>query len=306
MEAKPLNELNRVLVINDSLDGLDIALKKAALLEHYTGCDIEVAEVLWDSVADEPLSDTVKEALIQGLIRAEQQDLNAIVAPYENRVATAEARILWDKSSNEAIAREIAEQSVDLVIKPMGAHGLKDFLSTPLDWQLIRDADCPVLISKNSSWETGGCVLAAVDVQASHRVLNHAVLNAAEFIARTLDAELHVVTVCPEVSATISERHIELDPGNLQDELLETRHQRLGDMVSDLTYEKIETHVLAGKPAEVIPTLAASLDVTITTVGTHSRSGIDKLLLGNTAEKVLAKIPGDVLTIRPHYQRESA
>ena len=45
-----IKNLKRVLVANDSLEGLEAALQKAALIEHYSGAEIEVAEVIYDNI----------------------------------------------------------------------------------------------------------------------------------------------------------------------------------------------------------------------------------------------------------------
>ena len=200
--------------------------------------------------------------------------------------------ISWSRHGTNITNAAAKPGDVLVLTKPLGSGIAATAIKRSRASQELRDEIVGIMIELNRG---AAVAMRRIGVKAATDVTGFGLLGHLGEMMRS-----------SEVSATISERHIELDPGNLQDELLETRHQRLGDMVSDLTYEKRETHVLAGKPAEVIPTLAASLDVNITTVGTHSRSGIDKLLLGNTAEKVLAKIPGDVLTIRPHYQRESA
>ena len=68
-----METLNRVLVVNDQLDGLEEALTKAALLEHYSGCSVEVAETLWDSLEEELIPQPDKANLIAALVAAERQ-----------------------------------------------------------------------------------------------------------------------------------------------------------------------------------------------------------------------------------------
>lgn len=48
-----VQQINNILIANDSLDGMHTALEKAATIEHYSGADIHVAEVIYDAIAEE-------------------------------------------------------------------------------------------------------------------------------------------------------------------------------------------------------------------------------------------------------------
>jgi nucleotide-binding universal stress UspA family protein len=48
----------------------------------------------------------------------------------------------------------------------------------------------------------------------------------------------------------------------------------------------------------VIPELANDLGATLTVLGTAARTGLSKLLIGNTAEDMIGRIRGDVVTVR--------
>ena len=146
--AKPI--FRKVMLANDRLQGLDVALEKAAMIEHYSGAAIDVVEVLYDTIAEEPakiLPAADKANLIEGLKAAERHGLENLAAPYAEKVAELETRVLWDKNASEAILKEL--DGVDLLIKPISRHqALFDRLPAPLDWALARSAPCPVLISK--------------------------------------------------------------------------------------------------------------------------------------------------------------
>jgi len=55
-----------------------------------------------------------------------------------------------------------------------------------------------------------------------------------------------------------------------------------------------------GGPGEVITTLAESHEADLIVVGTRSRGGLGKLLLGSVAEEIIREAPCPVLTIGPH------
>ena len=63
----------------------------------------------------------------------------------------------------------------------------------------------------------------------------------------------------------------------------------------------IETHVLEGNPAVEITKFAKDNGVDLIVVGTLGKSGIDRILLGSVAEKIVRLSPIPVLTVRPTH-----
>jgi nucleotide-binding universal stress UspA family protein len=59
----------------------------------------------------------------------------------------------------------------------------------------------------------------------------------------------------------------------------------------------IETGIREGNTAADVLAQAAELPADLITIGTHGRSGFERLLLGSVAEKVLRKAAGPVLTV---------
>jgi nucleotide-binding universal stress UspA family protein len=53
-----------------------------------------------------------------------------------------------------------------------------------------------------------------------------------------------------------------------------------------------------GNPRDAIPRAATRRHADLVVVGTHGRTGLDKLLVGNVAERVVATAPCPVLTVR--------
>jgi universal stress protein E len=58
-------------------------------------------------------------------------------------------------------------------------------------------------------------------------------------------------------------------------------------------------HLVDGTPAIAIPKVARSTNASLVVMGAVSRSGLRRLLIGNTAERVLGALPCDVLVLKP-------
>jgi len=68
----------------------------------------------------------------------------------------------------------------------------------------------------------------------------------------------------------------------------------------DESYEQeLVLHVRLGRPAAAIHQLCVDVDADLAVVGTHQRKGIDKLLLGSVAEKLIAMARLPVLVAHP-------
>jgi len=59
-----------------------------------------------------------------------------------------------------------------------------------------------------------------------------------------------------------------------------------------------ETAITDGSPAKEIVRYATEHDCDLIVMGTHGRSGVDRLLLGSVAERVVRSSPVPVLTVR--------
>ena len=61
---------------------------------------------------------------------------------------------------------------------------------------------------------------------------------------------------------------------------------------------EVETLIKTGKPFVEINETASELDIDLIVIATHGHTGMEHLLFGSTAEKVVRKAPCPVLTLR--------
>ncbi|MCC6794979.1 MAG: universal stress protein [Candidatus Hydrogenedentes bacterium] len=66
---------------------------------------------------------------------------------------------------------------------------------------------------------------------------------------------------------------------------------------------KSETHVVLGNPTEEILRLAEQTDSTLIVMATHGRSGVEHLVFGSVAEKIVRQSPVPVLSVK-HPEHE--
>ena len=64
------------------------------------------------------------------------------------------------------------------------------------------------------------------------------------------------------------------------------------------TFSNYKTVIVTGIPYEEITSAAAKIDASLIVLGTHGRTGLDHILFGSTAERVVRSASCPVLTIR--------
>ena len=127
-------------------------------------------------------------------------------------------------------------------------------------------------------------------------------LRAAENLARsTPDSELHLVHAFgwPTVSFGSREVVAMSQPGFSED--LDRAREELDKLVGPAArgISRVTSHLRVGAPARAIVQLASDVSADLVVVGTHGRSGFDRLMFGSVAEKVVRSAPCPVLTVRP-------
>lgn len=119
-------------------------------------------------------------------------------------------------------------------------------------------------------------------------------------IAERVGATVHVLSVV-DIGA-YSEQLADVDPDvRAQEQHLEARAKEavraVDEQLSDEYELPVTTTVDHGVPYEAINDFAAANDIDLVTMGTHGRSGVDRLLLGSVAERVIRTSEVPVLAV---------
>ncbi len=128
------------------------------------------------------------------------------------------------------------------------------------------------------------------------------VLPYARYLAEKLGAKIIVLFVVEELAkyANFYVPHSALD--NLEAELMESAQKKMEGFIEDHLAEvdNVESLVLRGDIAEEIIKTAEDKKVDLIVMGTHGRKGLEKILLGSVAERVVKSAPCPVMTVNPY------
>ena len=122
-------------------------------------------------------------------------------------------------------------------------------------------------------------------------VIDHAVS-----LAQTHDSELHALYVVN--TASLSDLPMESSWEGVSQALTREGEHALSRVQERATDARLTTEMVDGSPSKEIIRYASEKSCNVIVMGTHGRSGFDRLLLGSVAERVVRSSPVPVLTIR--------
>ncbi|MBT8145810.1 MAG: universal stress protein [Gammaproteobacteria bacterium] len=289
-------ELNQILVIVEAGAEKQPALERAKQLAKYAEADLELF------IAD--YSTYLEDGYYFDPVRARElrrehgeknlAALEELAEPLRENGLEVSCATAWGNPTYEEIVRRVDELKPDLVIKSTRHHErLARLMLANEDWELIRYCAVPLLLAKDQDWGSQPKFVAAVDPEHSHdkpASLDHKLIRVAGKLAAVSDGSVHLYhsTHLPPLSGMYPiESDYQVDSSKIKD--LGAQHNVPEDhcYVSDADIN------------HSLPELTTLLQASVVVMGAVSRSRLDRMLIGNTAEKVLDKLECDVLVVKP-------
>jgi universal stress protein E len=288
--AKQLPAVNKAGQLAAAFDA-EIELFHALSLPTYLGLDAFGSQYL-------PQIERDQEARFK-------RRLEALARPLRERGLTVSTHAGWDFPAGEAIVRRAARIDADLIVAEChaGAHRGSWILRLP-DWDILRYSPVPVLLVKSKRPYRKPCLLAAVDPAhafAKPAKLDAEILQTADAFRKHLRGKLHVAHAYVPMPSDAKPAEI-LDPKAT--EILAARakehaRERLQPLLKNVQIGRTSRHLLGEHPLNAIPRLARHIGCDIVVMGAVSRSGLKRVFIGNTAERMLDMLDCDVLVVKP-------
>lgn len=291
---------NTILVIIDTTAGAhQPALERAAWLAKQAGARLELFACEYDPDAEPGHVTTVwtpKASLREELLLRRRRALEELAIPLRKQGLTVTVDAVWDHPFESAIVKKAAAHDYWLVAKDTHYHNvLQRTLLTNVDWHLIRDCAAPLLLVKDRKLAAEPNVLAAVDPMNEHdkpAALDDRIFVFAHDLARVLRGNLHVmhsyatpmgVELPPDVAELIAQEH-----RSAMRRFLDV-HAVLGG----------RSHLYEGLAHESLQQAAKEHAADFVVMGAVARRGLKRLFIGSTAERVLDRLPCDLVIIKP-------
>ena len=287
-EAKPLPSVAKAVQLASAL-GARIELFHALNVPLYV-----------DTSGRDSLRDQTKVQKAQCLKQLEQ-----LAAQLRKRGVDAAVAAEWDFPAHEAIVRRATRIGADLIIAECRAkHRAATWLLRLTDWELLRHSPVPVLLVKTARLYQRPVVLAAIDPGHAHAKsskLDDEILGMGTIIEEAMRGNLHVIhAYLPKVMP--ASRYPTITPDittRWLAEVKETAGRRFDHALRKTNVPLTQRHLIAAPPPTAIEAAARKTRSAIVVMGAVSRSGLGRIFIGDTAERVLDKLSCDVLVVRP-------
>ncbi|WP_210397440.1 universal stress protein [Motiliproteus sediminis] len=274
----------RILVAIKGSVGPEAVVERTRLIAGRLG-----AEVLL-MAASRSLGAAAEEHLAMARAALEQAGITVSVVPRQRR------DLLTD------LVLTARERECGLLIKaPDRPRGL-DVVLPPRDWKLLRCSPCPVLMVRRSSSWVGAPLLVAIDAapgDAAHAGLNQKLLRLGGEIGRLGEMPLELVSAYPAPMQSSDRLH------QSAEEMARVYRAQAEALCRAEAVQAVAIHIDEGPAETLIPQLARERQPGLVVLGTVARRGLKAALLGgNTAEAILSRLAGDVLTLQPQGSDE--
>src|SRR5271167_838131 len=299
--------IRRILVTIKELDGKSLpAVLKAAQLARGFGAELELFHALTAPLYSDPVLvraqglDTLERDLRQKALRR----LEAIGDRLRMHSIKVKVSAGWDYPAHEAIIRRAQAIKADLIVAARHASKHRmPWLLRLTDWELVRLSPVPVLLVKDPHPYRRPAVLAAVDPSLAYDKplqLDEEILRVGETLTTALRGSLHAVHAYARFPVNVPPEI--LRPGTLdamQKEAERFAATRFARALRPVRIARSRQYLIASPPNEAIAEASRKSHCAIAVMGGISRSGFKRLLIGNTAERILDELTCDILVVKP-------
>jgi len=302
-------ERHSILVVIDPTSEVQPAFAKAAGFAKLIDADLALFSCIFnpDYAHVEWMIGNNLKHLRDAEIDRQYQALEQLAEPLRSAGRSVSIKVAWDKPLHEAIVREALEISPDFVVKDADHHSaISRILFTNTDWHLIRECPFPLWIVKSAAAPNHAAVMAAVDPTHEHdqtAALDSRIIRTAELLSVMFESQLHLVHIFePPPLAVIGDVPTATAAAPIQDLLEQAREvhvNALQTLAADGGFPAEQVHLREGDQVRLLPETASELNAGIVVMGAITRSPLQRVIIGHTAEKTLDRFQCDVVIVKP-------
>jgi len=201
---------------------------------------------------------------------------------------------LWGSPAHRSLVERIAATQPSLVIKSTSHHNrlARIFLANE-DWELVRHCPLPLLLVKGLLWSEPPIFVAAVDPDHLRDK------------PQSLDQKLvaHMMELRDRFGGEAHLYHYDWLPplSGLYPLRMDARSEsaKLAELGAVNGIDPAHCHWTDVVINDSLPALVEEIDAAVVVMGAISRSGIDRVFVGSTAERLLDELVCDVLVVKP-------
>jgi universal stress protein E len=292
-----MTRLKRIVVGHDLGTGGEVALSSAAVLAKRCGAALRLVHVVEPQHSYQRISHPLTSPYtIEEIAQKTGVKLQALAASPELAHLQVEYEVRTGKPFAELIIARRAWQA-DLIVVGGASRKEGHFLGSNSE-RVVRKSMVPVMVAKKLLSAAAKTFLVPTDFSdCARKAAEEALMLAESFRGRVIF--LHVIDLYPLYTVAYADDFgvsVPLPPP--APEVMEREWQAF---LARLPLEKADwgKYTEEGEAATTIVQEAEQKQADVIVMGTHGRTGLEYMLLGSVAEKVVRKARCPLLTIRP-------
>jgi universal stress protein E len=296
-----MESIQNILVIADSHMLPSAALGRAASVAHLTGARLWLCLIAYEPViatGDRSAHPDIYRLAQNEYVGERERWLGQRAVSLRDQGLKVHHEVVWSASMYEAIVAKAIEHRVDLVIKEISREHSR-WRHTSADWKLIRYCPSPLMLVRPDAHSHPGRIAAAVDAfqdSGDGAAFNELIVRTAQWLGKTCSSESYVVSAFPW-------RHVPSANEAKLAVLLEqaSRDHRLAftQLCDRLQVDATARYHLMGNAGSVLKKFVEERRIDLVVLGSHYHSLFSRLVIGSTAEELLAELPSDLLLVKP-------
>jgi nucleotide-binding universal stress UspA family protein len=122
-------------------------------------------------------------------------------------------------------------------------------------------------------------------------------------MAQKFNAEVHLLFVAHAWVYFATEMYVASETvSRMESEIIQGATKKMAEFLEEFVKDHVSyrTKIVVGDPAEEIISYIQSKKIDLVIMGTHGRKGLDRILFGSVADRVVKMSPVPVMSINPH------
>lgn len=290
----PATGVERILLSTDGSDYSEGAVREAIKFAKSCSNRLSVLSVVdfnpeFDAVAPQIMEKKEKDARLH---------LEAVQARAKKEGLECFTVVRKGEDAYRNIVEEaVKSNSTMIIMGRRGRTGLKRLMMGSVTARVIGHAPCDVLVvPRAANLEFKSIVVATDGSPYSAAAAAHALE-----LAKRNGSMLTVISVVPAEIATPTDIDFTINQRELIAEKEMQNAEKTAKAVKDAAQKEgiaVKAYVMSGKPPEAILHIAEERRADLIVLGSHGRTGVERLLMGSVAERVIVLASCPVLVVK--------
>lgn len=294
--------IKRVLFPTDFSDGSKQAFPQAAFFADWHDAELHILNVTGrhrHDYGDTKENFPISTRTLTDWLRRPSESISGTKWPDLESLSITQKQV-ESSAPAERIVAYSEDKNIDLVV--MGTHGRRGvdrMLFGSVTEEVVRNSPCPALTVRNGAEVVPSKAVRRILVPVDFSDATETAVAHAKELAQTYGAEINLLHVVEEPFYPPAYELGSVDfPTN---DVIERVENQLADIArEEIGYEHVMVHATSGLPPHEILDYVDENDIDLVVIATHGRTGLDRVLIGSVAERVLRQSPKPVFVVKPN------